>query len=95
MPRLAVFRSHKHIYAQLIDDEKQKTLVFSSTLTPSLLESINSSSNQEAAFLIGKDLAKKAIEQNIQKVVFDRGNKPYHGRIKSLAEGSREEGLMF
>lgn len=95
VPRLSVFRSHKHIYAQLIDDEKQSTLVFSSTLNPDILKNVKSTATQEAAFIVGENLAKKAIEQNIYKVVFDRGNKPYHGRIKNIAEGSRKQGLIF
>jgi len=92
-PRLAVFRSHKHIYAQLIDDENGKTLAFSSTLSKTL--EIDNSSTQKAAFLVGQDLAKKAIQKEIKKVIFDRGTKPYHGRIKSLAEGARNDGLIF
>jgi len=92
-PRLAVFRSHKHIYAQLIDDQNGQTLVSSSTLIKSL--EIENTSTQKSSYLIGQDLAKKAIKKEIKTVVFDRGNKPYHGRIKSLAEGARNDGLIF
>jgi large subunit ribosomal protein L18 len=92
-PRLSVFRSHKHIYAQLIDDEKGHTLAFSSTLNKNL--ELTSTNTQKAAFLVGQDLSKKAIQKEIKSIVFDRGNKPYHGRIKSLAEGARSNGLIF
>jgi len=92
-PRLAVFRSHNHIYAQLIDDQNANTLAFSSTLNKNL--QLNITSNQNAAYLVGQDLAQKAIQKQIKTVVFDRGNKPYHGRIKSLAEGARNDGLIF
>jgi large subunit ribosomal protein L18 len=94
-PRLAVFRSHKHIYGQLIDDQTSTTLAFSSTLDKKLMENIESTSTIEASNIIGKDLAKKAKLRNIEKIIFDRGTKPYHGRIKSLAEGARQEGLVF
>lgn len=94
-PRLSVFRSHKHIYAQLIDDESSETLAFSSTLEKSIKESISSTATKEASQLVGQSLAKKAIQQKIFTVVFDRGNRPYHGRIQSLADGARQEGLLF
>lgn len=95
-PRLSVFRSHQHIYAQLIDDTKAETLAFSSTLDKVLLTgSVSSTATQEAAFTIGENLALKALEKNISLVVFDRGNRPYKGRIKKLAEGARNKGLIF
>lgn len=94
-PRLAVFRSHKHIYAQLIDDNIAQTIVFSSTLEKEIVAKKISSSTKEAALLVGLSLARKAKEKEVQNVVFDRGNRPYHGRIKSLAEGARQEGLVF
>jgi large subunit ribosomal protein L18 len=97
-PRLSVFKSHKHIYAQLIDDKNGHTLAFCSTLDKHLKKEndlVNSTSNQAAAFLVGKFLAKKALEKQINYVIFDRGTRPYHGRIKSLAEGAREQGLSF
>jgi large subunit ribosomal protein L18 len=92
-PRLAVFRSHKHIYAQLIDDENGITLAASSTLEKNL--KFTSTSTKEAAYLVGQDLAKKALQKEITCVVFDRGEKPYLGRIKNLAEGARADGLIF
>ena len=94
-PRLAVFRSHKHIYAQLIDDTNGCTLASSSTISKDLTVTLESTSNQTAAFLIGENLAIKALKKEITFVVFDRGNRPYHGRIKKLAEGARNKGLIF
>lgn len=94
-PRLSVYRSHKHIYAQLIDDKYGKTLSSSSTLDKSISPSLSSTSTKQASFLVGENLAKKALEKNIELVVFDRGNRPYHGRIASLAEGARKQGLNF
>jgi large subunit ribosomal protein L18 len=94
-PRLSVFRSHKHIYAQLIDDSKGTTLAASSTLNKEILNEGLSTATQAASLLVGKDLAKKAIEKQISFVVFDRGNRPYHGRIKAVSEGAREAGLIF
>lgn len=94
-PRLAVFRSHKHIYAQLIDDQTAHTLAFSSTLNKEIAKQVKSTSTKEASFLVGIDLAKQAIQKEIETIVFDRGNRPYHGRIRSLAEGARKEGLVF
>lgn len=95
VPRLAVFRSHKHIYAQLIDDKNGHTLAFSSTLNAEVKNEIKGKTPTEAAFSVGVNLGKGAIVKNMNKVVFDRGNKPYHGRIKSLAEGARQSGLVF
>lgn len=94
-PRLAVFRSHKHIYAQLIDDKSAQTIAFSSTLNKEISLKVKSTSTQEAALLVGEDVARKALQKNITAIVFDRGNRPYHGRIKSVAEGARKEGLVF
>jgi large subunit ribosomal protein L18 len=98
-PRLSVFKSHKHIYAQLIDDKLGKTLVFSSTVSKELknhfIEQKISTSTQKVSFLIGQNLAEKAKQKEIEFAVFDRGNFKYHGRIKSLAEGAREKGLNF
>jgi large subunit ribosomal protein L18 len=94
-PRLAVFRSHQHIYGQLIDDTKAQTIAFSSTLDKQIALKINVTATQEASMLVGEQLAKKAMEKNITHIVFDRGNRPYHGRIKSLAEGARKQGLTF
>lgn len=94
-PRLAVFRSHKHIYAQLIDDVSKITLTSSSSLIKEIKEKNISTSTQECSFLVGQYVGKQAIEKNITTVVFDRGARPYHGRIKQLAEGARSAGLIF
>ena len=89
-PRLAVFRSAKHIYAQIIDDVKGVTLVSASTLN------VNAEGTKtDAAKAVGEAVAKKALDASITKVVFDRGGNIYHGRIKALAEGAREAGLDF
>lgn len=90
-PRLSVFRSNKHIYAQLIDDGKSETLAAASDVEVAK----TSLSKAEAAFEVGKILAKKALKSGIKKVVFDRGGYKYHGRVKALAEGAREGGLRF
>ena len=99
VPRLCVFRSAKHIYAQLIDDEKNKIMadVKDQELkkSPSVKVEKNRTSKAAAAFEVGKLIAKKALGNKIEKVVFDRGGYQYHGRIKSLAEGAREGGLKF
>lgn len=92
-PRLSVFRSHKHIYAQLIDDKNKQTIASFSTLSKG--NKIEKSATKEAAFSVGMNLAKKALAKEISAVVFDRGKKPYLGRIQSLAEGCREIGLLF
>lgn len=94
-PRLSVFRSHKHIYAQLIDDNLKNTIISSSTLEKNIKEQFNTFATKEISFLIGKKIAEKALIKNINKIIFDRGNRPYHGRIKSLAEGARQGGLIF
>lgn len=94
-PRLAVFRSHSHIYAQIIDDTNSCTLVACSTLEKNLLEEKSRTATKAAAFEVGKGIAKKALAKEIQAIVFDRGNRPYHGRIQSVAEGAREIGLVF
>lgn len=94
-PRLAVFRSHEHIYAQVIDDTKHHTLVAASTLEPDLRTSLSSSATCDASSQVGKLIARRLLEKGIQKVVFDRGGNLYHGRIKALAEAAREAGLDF
>lgn len=91
-PRLAVYRSEKHIYAQIIDDVAQKTLVSASSVEK---EFNGLGSNKEAAKIVGKMIAEKAIEKGIKEVVFDRGGFIYHGRIQELADGAREAGLQF
>ena len=94
-PRLCVFRSNKHIYAQIIDDTIGHTLVSASTVDPELREKLQKTWNKEAAREVGKLIAKRALEKGIKKVVFDRGGYRYHGRVKELAEGAREGGLEF
>ncbi|MCD6551070.1 50S ribosomal protein L18 [Thermotoga sp.] len=94
-PRLCVFRSNKHIYAQIIDDTTGHTLVFASTLDPELRENLQKTWNVEAARKVGLLIGKRALEKGIKKVVFDRGGYKYHGRVKALADGAREAGLEF
>jgi len=94
-PRLAVFRSNEHIYAQVIDDTKHHTLVAASTLEPSLKESLVSGANSNASTEVGKLIAQRSLEKGIQKVVFDRGGNIYHGRVQALADAAREAGLDF
>lgn len=94
-PRLAVYRSEKHIYAQLIDDTKGTTLVSASTVDRELRDSVEKTWNVEAANKVGKLLASKAQEKGITRVVFDRGGFKFQGRVKSLADGAREGGLQF
>ncbi|MCZ2357456.1 MAG: 50S ribosomal protein L18 [Bacteroidia bacterium] len=92
-PRLSVFRSNNHIYAQIIDDTTGKTLVSSSSNTKSLLE--HTGTKTEISMQVGKALAERASASGITKIVFDRNGFKYHGRIKALAEGAREGGLLF
>ena len=94
-PRLNVFRSKSHIYAQLIDDKKGHTLVAASTLDAALRKVLKSSATIDAAKAVGKLLAERAKAARVEAVVFDRGGRLYHGRIKALAEASREGGLKF
>ncbi len=94
-PRLSVFRSNRHIYAQVIDDVAQHTLVTASTLDKELREKLESSSNCDASGEVGKLVAQRALDKGIDKVVFDRGGNLYHGRVKALADGAREVGLNF
>ena len=94
-PRLAVFRSLKHIYAQLINDELGETVAEASTLSPELKEHLSNGGNIAAAESVGTLLAQKAKQRDIEVVVFDRGGHLYHGRIKALAEAARAEGLKF
>jgi large subunit ribosomal protein L18 len=92
-PRLCVFRSANHIYAQLIDDDSKKTLV--SVKDAEIKDDKTKKGKIEVAFKTGELIAKKAQEKKITKVVFDRGGYKYHGRVKSLAEGARQGGLKF
>ena len=92
-PRLNVFRSNKHIYAQLIDDVNGVTIASASTLDKDV--NLDSSSNIDAAVKIGELVAKRAVEKGVSTVIFDRGGYLYHGRIKALADAARENGLEF
>src|SRR5512139_2402358 len=94
-PRLSVFRSAKHIYAQLVVDSTGATILAASTLSPELRGDIAGLKKSDAAKKVGELLGKKAAEKNIRKVVFDRNGFLYHGRIKALADGARESGLEF
>ena len=94
-PRLSLYRSLKHLHAQIIDDIKGHTLCAISTLAPELKESIKNGGNIKAAVMVGQKMAEVAIKKGIQKVVFDRGSFPYHGRIKAFAEAARKGGLKF
>lgn len=94
-PRLNVFRSLKHIYAQAIADTTGKTLVSASTMSPELKGNFRYPGNVEAAKKVGELIAKKCLEKGIQKVVFDRNGYLYHGRVKALAEAARTSGLIF
>ena len=94
-PRLSVFRSLNNIYAQIIDDSRQHTLVSASSLDKELQEDGAKKSKMEWSQLVGSLIARKATKQGITQVVFDRGGYNYHGRVKTLAEAARGEGLLF
>jgi large subunit ribosomal protein L18 len=94
-PRLNVYRSLNHVYAQIIDDSQGRTLLAVSTLDPSLRQGLASKTKIEQAAAVGKTLAERAVQSGITQVVFDRGGYKYHGRVKALAEASREGGLQF
>ncbi len=95
-PRLSVYRSLKHIYAQIIDDTKGHTLVAMSSLSKEIRDEVkNAKTKTEVSRIVGLALAKKALEKGITKVVFDRNGYKYHGRVKALAEAAREGGLIF
>ena len=94
-PRLVVFRSNKHIYAQIINDAEHNTLVAASTVERDIAGKIKSGSNKEAAKLVGASIARKAAEKGITEVIFDRGGYLYHGRVQELADAAREGGLQF
>ncbi len=95
IPRLSVFRSLKHIYAQIIDDVSGRTLISASTLDPDIRDQVAELSKTEQAQLVGRRLAEKALSNGVTQVVFDRGGYQYHGRVKALADASREGGLKF
>ncbi len=92
-PRLSIFRSGRHIYAQVIDDSKGATLATASTLDKDV--KLKTGANSDAAQAVGKAIAEKAIKAGIKEVVFDRGGYKYHGRVKALADAARESGLAF
>lgn len=94
-PRLSIFRSNQHFYAQVIDDITSRTLFSCSTLDPVIRANIKNGSNREAARQIGKELAKILVMNNLKKVKFDRRFLLYHGRVAAFAEGAREMGLEF
>ncbi|MEB3103462.1 50S ribosomal protein L18 [Ferviditalea candida] len=94
-PRLSIFRSAKHMYAQIIDDSKGITLIAASSQDKELKDQISNGGNVESARKVGELLAKRAKEKGIDKVVFDRGGYLYHGRVQALADAAREAGLDF
>ena len=95
-PRLTVYRSLRHVYAQIVDDRQTKVLAAASTLSTDLKEELKSVKGKKGiAKLVGQRIAQKALAQNIKKVVFDRNGYLYHGTVKSLADGAREAGLEF
>jgi large subunit ribosomal protein L18 len=94
-PRLAVFRSHKHIYAQVIDDEQARTLAAASTCDKELKAELRYGGNKAAAVAVGKAIAARALAAGLKEVVFDRREYKYHGRVAALAAAAREAGLVF
>jgi large subunit ribosomal protein L18 len=94
-PRLSVFRSGKHIYAQVIDDSAGRTLAAASSLDRQLREQLKTGADKDAASAVGKLVAERALAAGVSNVVFDRGSYLYHGRVKALAEAAREGGLSF
>ena len=94
-PRLSVFRSSKHIYAQVIDDVKGETIAAASSMEKTLRDGKKSGANIEAAVAVGKLVAERAVKGGVKEVVFDRGQYLYHGRVKALADAAREGGLSF
>ena len=94
-PRLAVYRSNNHVYAQVIDDTVGKTIVSASTVEKSVASELEKTNNIDAASYVGKVVAERALEANIKEVVFDRGGFIYTGKVKALADAAREAGLVF
>lgn len=94
-PRLAVFRSNNHMYAQIIDDTVGKTLVAASTVEADVKKELEKTNNVDAAAYVGKVIAERAVEKGIKEVVFDRGGFIYHGKVQALADAAREAGLEF
>ncbi len=95
VPRLNVFRSVDHIYAQVIDDVAGRTLASASTLDKQLMSGLDGKTKKEQSTVVGKAVAERALSAGIKRVVFDRGGYLYHGRVKALADGAREGGLEF
>ena len=94
-PRLCVFRSLRHIYAQAFDDVNSRTLAAASTLTPEVRPQCQGVSKAAAAALVGKEIARRLVEAGVEQVAFDRGGYKYHGRVRALADAAREGGLKF
>jgi large subunit ribosomal protein L18 len=94
-PRLSIFRSGKHIYAQVIDDGQGRTLAAASSIEKPMREGLKTGADKDAATAVGKLVAERALAAGVSKVVFDRGPYLYHGRVKALAEAAREGGLSF
>lgn len=94
-PRLYVFRSNKHIYAQVIDDNESKTIAASSSLLSKFKQNTESSATCATARLIGEDIAHKLKGKGVNRIIFDRGKRVYHGKIKALAEATRQAGIIF
>lgn len=94
-PRLSVFRSNKHIYAQVIDDAEGRTVAAASTVDKDLKGKVKTGSDRDAAAAVGKLLAERAVKAGVKDVVFDRGGYMFHGRVKALADAAREAGLQF
>ena len=94
-PRLSVFRSHKHIYAQVIDDQTGRTLASASTQDKNVRGQVAYGGNKNAAAVVGKAVAERALAAGVSKVAFDRGQYKYHGRVAALADAAREGGLSF
>ena len=94
-PRLSVFRSGRHIYAQVIDDGQSRTLAAASTLEKDLREGLKTGADKDAAKAVGRKVAERAVAAGVTKVVFDRGPYLYHGRVQALADAAREGGLEF
>lgn len=94
-PRLVVFRSNMHIYAQIVDDTVGKTLASASTTEKECRKGLKHGNNTKAAEVVGQTIAKRAVARDIKSILFDRGGYRYHGRIKALADGARQAGLIF
>lgn len=94
-PRLTIFKSSRHIYAQIIDDDAGRTLAAASSLSPGIVQGEKGSGKRETAKAVGKTVAEAALKAEIKRVVLDRGGYRYHGRVQNLADGARESGLEF